>query len=264
MALYDAALARWPVPCERLTISTRHGDTFVIASGEPTAPPLILLHGAGTNSAIWIGDVGVLSRRYRVYAVDLIGEAGKSAPSRPDWNGPAYAEWLCDVFNALKIEQAALVGISQGAWTALKFATGAPERVTRLVLLTPGGIVPDKLSFLLRAIPLSILGRWGAERLSQAIYGNQPIPDGALDITVTVMSHFKARVGVLPIFTDEELHRLTMPTLLLGGTADVLRDIPKIAARLNKLLPNLTVTIIPQAGHALLNTTDQVVGFLSA
>src|SRR5690349_12938367 len=98
MALYDATLARWPVPCETSTIPTRYGDTFVVASGEPTAPPLVLLHGAGTNSAIWIGDVGTFSRRYRVYAVDLIGEAGKSAPNRPDWNRPAYAEWLCDVF----------------------------------------------------------------------------------------------------------------------------------------------------------------------
>jgi pimeloyl-ACP methyl ester carboxylesterase len=264
MALYDAALARWPVPYETLTIPTRYGDTFVVACGEPTAPPLILLHGAGTNSAIWIGDVGAFSRQYRVYAIDLIGEAGKSAPNRPDWNGPAYTEWLCDVFHALKIERAAIVGISQGAWTALKFATSAPERVTKLVLMTPGGVVPDKLSFLLRAMPLSMLGRWGAERLSRAIYGSQPIPDGALEITVVVMSHFKARVGVLPNFTDEALRRLTMPTLLLGGTEDVLRDIPKIAARLEKLLPRLNVTIIPKAGHALLNTTDRVKDFLLA
>jgi len=264
MALYDAALARWPVPHETLNIPTRHGDTFAVACGDPVAPPLILLHGAGTNSTIWIGDVGTFCRHYRVYAVDLIGEAGKSAPNRPDWNSPAYTEWLCDVFNALKIERAAIVGISQGAWTALKFATSAPERVTKLALLTPGGIVPDKLSFILRAIPLSMLGRWGAERLSRAIYGSQPIPDGALEITVVVMSHFKAWVGVLPIFTDEELRHLTMPTLLLGGTEDVLRDIPRIALRMNKLLPNLTVTIIPKAGHALLNTTDRVMKFLSA
>ncbi|MBZ0286922.1 MAG: alpha/beta hydrolase, partial [Anaerolineae bacterium] len=81
MELYDNVLAQWPVPHETQTIPTRHGDTFVIASGSPVSPPLILLHGAGTNSAIWIGDVAAYSRDHRVYAVDLLGEAGRSSPN---------------------------------------------------------------------------------------------------------------------------------------------------------------------------------------
>jgi pimeloyl-ACP methyl ester carboxylesterase len=78
------------------------------------------------------------------------------------------------------------------------------------------------------------------------------------------MKHFNARIGVLPIFSDQELQRLTMPTLLLGGSKDALRDMAKIAARLQKLLPHLAVTIIPGAGHALLNTTQYIVPFLEA
>ena len=57
MTLYDQVLARWPVPYQMHTIDTRHGQTFVLASGEATAPPLVLLHGAGTNSTMWVGDV---------------------------------------------------------------------------------------------------------------------------------------------------------------------------------------------------------------
>jgi pimeloyl-ACP methyl ester carboxylesterase len=80
MTLYDTLLDGWPVPYEKLTIPTRHGSTFVITSGEPAAPPLVLLHGAGANSAVWAGDVVEYSRHYRVYAPDLLGEPGKSAP----------------------------------------------------------------------------------------------------------------------------------------------------------------------------------------
>src|SRR5689334_1051471 len=94
MELYDKALAQWPVPYETQTLATRHGDTFVIACGNKNAPPLILLHGAGTNSITWRSDVTAYSQHYRVYAVDLIGEAGKSAPNRPSWDSPVYAEWL--------------------------------------------------------------------------------------------------------------------------------------------------------------------------
>jgi pimeloyl-ACP methyl ester carboxylesterase len=53
-----------------------------------------------------------------------------------------------------------------------------------------------------------------------------------------------------------------MPVLLLGGAKDALRDIPKIAARMESLLPDLAVRIIPGAGHAVLNTTPYIVPFL--
>ncbi len=74
MVLYDSALAHWPVPCGQRMIPTRHGDTFVIASGDADHPPLVLLHGAAGNSATWGGDVAAYCQRYRVYAVDLPGE----------------------------------------------------------------------------------------------------------------------------------------------------------------------------------------------
>ncbi len=94
MALYDSVLAHWPVSYEALTVPTRHGDTFVIVSGKVSASPLVLLHGAGTNSAIWVGDVVEYSQEYRVYMVDLLGEPGKSAPNRPAWNSiPMQNGW---------------------------------------------------------------------------------------------------------------------------------------------------------------------------
>jgi pimeloyl-ACP methyl ester carboxylesterase len=217
IAWYDALLARWPVPCTTLNVASRYGTTFVIASGNESALPLILLHGAGSNSAMWAGDVGEYSRHYRVYAVDLLGEPGKSASIRPDWNSPAYVEWLGDVLDALKVERAILIGLSQGGWTALKFATSRPERVDKLVLLTPGGITPDRISFALRAISLSFLGQWGIGRINRMVFGPQPIPAEVNEVATLIMTHFKPRIGVLPIFSDEELQRLTMPTLLLIG-----------------------------------------------
>lgn len=262
--LYNDALSHWPIPYTPLDIPTRHGRTFALSCGDVTAPPLLLLHGAGTNSAIWAGDVAVYGRDHHVLAVDLLGEAGQSAPNRPPWDSPAYAEWLLDVFDYLELEQAALVGMSQGGWTAVKFATAHPERVNRLGLICPGGIVPDKLSFLLWVIPLSLMGRWGARRMVRLLYGRQPIPAGVEEIMMTVTRHFKARMGILPIFTDDELRRLTMPALLVGGALDALRDIVKIGERLRPLLPDLAITILPDAGHVVLNSVDVMAPFLLA
>ena len=54
-AIYGRALERWPLPLERRRAPTRHGETFVFEFGKPGAPPLVLLHGAASNSAMWAG-----------------------------------------------------------------------------------------------------------------------------------------------------------------------------------------------------------------
>ena len=264
IALYDAVLAQWPVQHETMHIPTRHGDTFVIGSGTPGDPALVLLHGAGSNSAIWGADVAKYSRRHRVFAVDLLGEAGRSAPDRPSWRSPAYAEWLDDVLNALGVQQPTLIGISQGGWTALKYATWQPERVARLVLLCPGGVTRDRLSFLVKAVALSLQGPRGIEHISRSLFGEQPVPREAREYTALVMAHFKSRTGVLPVFTDDELRRLTMPAQLLLGAQDPLRPSERIAARMQQLLPQLNTVMLPKAGHILTGTPHYILPFLAS
>ena len=112
-AQYRRVLERWPVACEQLVVSTCQGDTFVLASGDRTAPPVVLLHGSGTNSASWMRDAPAWAQQYRVYAIDMIGEPGLSAPSRPPLASWAYAEWLSDVWAGLGLEKAAVVGIPE-------------------------------------------------------------------------------------------------------------------------------------------------------
>ena len=103
---YVQFLNHWPVANRQLRIPTREGETFVIECGPEGAPALVLLHGGVMNSAMWMGDVKSWAEHFRVYAVDVIGEAGLSAPSRPQLNSEAYALWLDDVMAGLGIERA--------------------------------------------------------------------------------------------------------------------------------------------------------------
>src|SRR5215472_3038614 len=119
---YLELLRHWPVPSEHLRLQTRQGETFVIASGPKAAPVLLLFHGGAANSAMWIGDIAAWAAHFRVYAVDMTGEAGFSAPSRPPLNSDACALWLEDVLNALGITRASMVGVSLGGWLALDYA----------------------------------------------------------------------------------------------------------------------------------------------
>ncbi len=263
MALYDAVLARWPVAHETFRLSTRHGETFVIASGEKSAPPLVLLHGAVSNAVSWVADFPAYSSCFRVYAVDLPGEPGKSAQNRPAWQGPAFAEWLEDVLDGLKIQKTALLGISQGGWTALRFATSYPERVSQLVLLAPGGVMPARASFILKSIFYSLFGRRGGEQINRMVIGKDDLHPEAVKFMDALMTHFKPSVEKEYIFTDEELKRLDMPILLLGGTQDVICQTDKVAARLQKLTPRLEANILPGVGHVLANMNERVLPFLT-
>jgi len=264
MAFYDTVLSAWPEPYQKLNVATRYGNTFVIASGEKSLPPLVLLHGASSNAVSWIGEAAAYSRHFRVYAVDIIGEPGRSAPARPSWIGGAYTEWMEDVFDGLGLESASLLGISQGAWVALKFAVSHPERVARLVLLTPAGITPARLSFILRVIPLTMLGKRGAEMSNRIVFGRQPIHPDVLKYMNAIMTYFKPRIGSVPLFTDSELQRLKMPVFLMVGERDALYPSRRIVSRLRTLVPHMEAIIDPEMGHVLFGISGRVLPFLTS
>ena len=262
MERYEATLERWPVPRESRVLTTRHGETHVIVSGDACAPPLVLLHGTLSNALSWMGDVAAYAEGFRVYAVDLIGEPGKSAENRPSWDGPGYLEWMKDVAGGLGLGKASYVGISLGAWAALRFAIAEPLRVERLALVSPGGIAPGKLSFTLKAIFLSLFGERGIEALNRGLFGDRPIPEGALEFMRVISSHVNPRFAALPVFADEELRSLPMPILLIVGLKDSMLPAARIADRLERLVPRLTVLRVPGGGHALIGTAPEILRFL--
>jgi len=264
MALYDSVLERWPVTHETFMLPTRQGDTFVIASGEKSAPALMLLHGSASNAVSWIGDIVEYSRHFRVYAVDLPGEPGKSTENRPAWVGSDYAVWLEDVLDGLNITKTSLLGISQGGWTALKFATIYPQRVNKLVLLASGGILPARSSFILKAVIYSMFGHWGSQKIIQMVNGKQPMHPEAIEFMEAIYTHFNTRVEKEYLYSDDELKRLNMPVMYIGGEQDALFDTAAAAKRLQKLVPLLKVVLIPNMGHALINLSAETLPFLTA
>lgn len=262
MALYDKLLAQWPLPAKHEYVSTRHGRTFIIISGNATGPPLILLHGSASNSATWMGDVSEYGKQFQVYAVDIPGEPGKSDPERFSWDGPAFSEWLEDVIRGLGLTNVILGGMSLGAWAAINYAITQPERVEQLVLIVPSGIYPPRMSFIIRLVILSLLGEWGRNRIKQYIFQGTELTMELDQFLTLIGRHFRYRTGAPPLFTDEELQRLTMPAFFLAGENDVLLNTPKTAERLQEQLPDLTVKRFVEAGHATINTASLVVAFL--
>ncbi|MFB7496705.1 alpha/beta fold hydrolase [Streptomyces sp. NPDC056161] len=266
---YTAFLERWPVPAERLHLSTRQGETFVVASGPNHGAPLVLLHGSGANAAMWADDVALWARHFRVYAIDVIGEPGLSAPSRPALNSGAYALWLDDVLDALHVESAAFIGTSFGGWLALDYAIRRPKRVDRLALRCPSGIGRQKMGVLVASLFLLPFGDRGRRTMMDLALGPiSPQAEGTVqertfgEYVMLIHKYFRPRREKLPVFTDSDLAALDMPVQVTVGGRDRLIDSHDTHRRLQQVAPRVSVAFIPEAGHLLKHQAQPVLDFL--
>ena len=140
-ALYDRFLDRLGPPAERRTVATRHGSTHVLVYGPPDAPPLVCLHGALAGAPHALGELRALIEHYRVYAPDIVGQSVMSAEVRPPFTAEGFGGWARDVMDGLELPRAHVLGVSWGGAVAMQLAMHAPERIDRLVLLVPAGMV---------------------------------------------------------------------------------------------------------------------------
>lgn len=263
-SLYRRALQRWPVPHRQLVVPTKQGDTFVIVSGESSAAPLVLFHGSGTNSSVWIRAVAEWSQHYRVHAIDMIGEPGFSAPSRPPLASDAYAAWLDEVWSGLRLGAASVVGVSLGAWLALDYAIRRPAHVASLSMVSPSGIGRQNHLTLIKAGVLLMFGSWGLGKSLKMITGNTDVPRETREYLVTVFRHFRPRMERIPIRTDAELAGLSMPVQLILGGNDALLWSRETRDRMERLVPRLQLTYLENEGHFLPRQTKTITEFLTA
>lgn len=246
---YDAWLDRSPF--ETTQLATRHGEAFVVQGGPTDAPDLVMLHSASSNSSMWGEDLHTFCREFRVHAVDLPGEPGRSAHHRLRYDDSSFADWLSDVLDGLGLSTTRLLGYSLGGWVALRFAVAHPGRVRRLGLVAPGGVTAPRLSLLFKLLPFLLLGRLGRPGMKRVVLGSKPLPpdlDAYLDL---IADGFLPRRDREVLFTDEELRRLAMPAALVTGSKDTIRSSARIAERLAVLLPKLVRYEEVGSGHLL-------------
>lgn len=262
LAAYDAAMELWPVPFEGCEVATDFGSTHVIVSGPDSAPPLVLLHCALLTSAIWSPVIGDLDRYFRTYAVDVMGDFGRSMPTNPPKSGREFADWLGQTLDGVGLERVCLLGWSFGGFVATNFAVHEPQRIERLGLLAPfATFVRPGIGFLAGFVPLLIRTRatsaWFERRLCRK--GSL----GMLEHSELLYQRFKNGRVVFKtgprVFTDEELRRLGMPTLLLVGEQEFLYNGANAVARARRVLPVGEAELVAECNHAMVSDQTDIV-----
>ena len=71
-------------------------------------------------------------------------------------------------------------------------------------------------------------------------------------------------MGMLPLFSDEQLRQLTMPSLVLVGSEDHLRAAGPLVARVRRIMPHAVAEVVPGGSHALMNGFTRVHEYLAA
>ena len=139
--LYDAAVAASTLPVTESDVETSFGRTHVLAAGDPSKPPLVAMHGMQLGATSWLPLLPSFAAAHRVMMIDAVGQVSKSIATKPITKAAHIVAWLDETLQALRIERVAMVGLSFGSWIATQYAMAFPDRVDRLALIGPVGLV---------------------------------------------------------------------------------------------------------------------------
>jgi pimeloyl-ACP methyl ester carboxylesterase len=254
---YDRTLAAGGVDVTRHDVATEFGTTHVLEAGRADRPPLVLLHTMSFSSTVWVRNLAALSADHRVLAVDTVGDLGLSRSERTVTGRSDWVRWLEQALEPFGLPAAAMAGNSYGGWLATAFAVDRPDRVTRLVLISPPVLfAPLRPAFFARVIRAPFIRRpAGAERFARWFFHAGTFED---EVARLWLEQFK--VG-MPTFTisrafprpkplaEAELRGLSVPVLLVEGEDEPIHDPRKAIGRAHERLPGVKSELLPGTKH---------------
>lgn len=246
-------------------------------------PPVVFIHGVAVGGSSWILLADALRDEFRCILLDRPG-CGLSDPIP---NGPLrspaefkrFAEDLTPaLLDGLGLDRAALACTSMGGFFGFRAAIAHPDRVAKLIeyswaMGTPMAKVPMMMRLGSPAPTKALMVRMpitptAVRLMLQQVGMKRAIESGKFDDdmlawSVAIMKHTDTLRSEIDnntfislrgenrefLFTDEELHRLEMPILLLWGDEDINGGIPEAEAFVARL-PNAVLDVVERAGHA--------------
>lgn len=254
---YREAGALWPLPFVDRFVDTPAGRTYVRETAGPRgdAPPVVLLHAAGTTSLVFHRQVAALAARHRVLAADIVGDIGLSEQSAPLHTRAHTDAWIEALLDGLGIERASFVGSSFGGFLSSSFAVARPDRVRALVLLAPAATLQP---FAWMANVTIWLGGhvsmpFTVRPAIRSMTGGALSDERFLEMMEAGVRGFRYDPeGIFPSeLTDAELASIRAPTLALLGGDEVIYDPERAVARARRLIPRVDAAILPGLGHLL-------------
>lgn len=241
-------------------VSTRYAE-----AGPRNAPAVLMLHGTGGHWETFASNLGPMSKHFRCVAIDMVGN-GFSAKPDFDYEIPVYVDHAFATLDALDIERASMIGTSLGSWVAARSALTHPDRVEKLVLMSPAGLVATESNMQrIRAERTAAVDNptWATIKglfdhliaeeknripdiiaVRQAIY-RLPETRGAID-HVLILQDPAARDRNL--IAEKEWAAITAPTMVVASGKDY-SEYESTARQILSLIPDSRVLEMPNVRH---------------
>lgn len=196
--------------------------------------PFILLHGNGEDGSYFKNQINYFSDRYRVIALDTRGH-GKSPRGTKPFTIEQFSCDLYDFMTNLEIPNAVILGFSDGANIAMKFAMKYPSKVKALIL-NGGNLNPKGVK---RTIQISIETGY---KIAKQFASKSPNAKQNAEMLGLMVN--EPNIGL------DELSKITVPTLVICGSRDMIKE--SHTKKIAENIPNAKLSII-KGNHFIAN-----------
>ena len=289
MSWYNRVQDEISVDHESIFADTRFGKTHIILAGKNNQKSILLIPGVAGCAPLWRHQINAFSEHFRVLAIDIVGQPGKSAANPPSVFNDDFTDWLEDIIHSLNLDKPHIVGVSTGGTTAMDMAIRKPDLIDKTVMCGPTGLARARLPFrqwLLTArkkntdaLSDDLTASSFSKPRSGETFGSfdRQLARGMalgtkhyrVDKSLGVYNEKSSRVDFIKalkvigkFFFSVDKKRLKSfrnKGLLIFGEFEVLYNPWKISKRLEKLIPSLQIEIIKDAGHAAIYDQPEAV-----
>lgn len=253
--LYHAQLAKLDMPYHDIYVETSFGKTHVVEIGNMEGKPLLAFHGKNSTTAYNLLASRFLLEKFHVYAVDTIGQPGKSAENMLVPIGYHYGRWAGEVISALGYEKMCCMGASFGGGILAKLMCVAPQKVEKAVLLVPAGIeneyTKESVKMMIPMLKYSLLKdeKYVAETALYMTCSGRVLNKDLKDLIKNIFDNVKIQ-PMMPTNVDPKLlHRCKAPTLVMAADKDCLFPGRKVLVKAKRVLPDCKVHLLKGCGH---------------
>ncbi|MDO6519544.1 alpha/beta hydrolase [Zobellia uliginosa] len=262
--LYDQKLEELNIVFTYLNIDTSFGKTNIIATGESTNPPIILIHGSNGCAPIALETYPNLRKNFRVYAVDVVAQPNKSEDRWLSMKDDSYGRWVNEIISSLGLEKVTLVGFSLGGLIILKTLEFDESKVKQVYLAAPAYIVngnPLKTLFKI-FIPMKRFMRTQKvkyiEKFLKELFTERD--EFAINYLSKVFLHFRMDFTPVPVINKSGANSIQTPITLFAAQDDILFPGIKMIKRAKEIFPSLKSTqIFEYSKHVQSKAQNQII-----
>ena len=260
LSLYDNKLAELNIQYTNKRIETSFGTTSVIVAGDPSKPPIVLIHGSNGCAPIALETYFDLLDSFSVYAVDVLAQPNKSAETRLSMKDDSYGQWMNEIIDALQLKNVTLAGFSFGGLVILKTLINNESNIKEVFLSDPAYIVngnPIKALFKF-FIPMKRYMKTKKtkylERFLDAAFTEKD--DFAYNSLTLVFTYFTMDFSPVPVIKTIEASKIKTPITIIAAGNDIIFPGEKMIKRVKKIFPSLKRTLLLKDSKHVQNKKD--------